>query len=95
MTLRIILEELVSGKYNHTDQRVKERKLIQAEQKIKELMLGEDEIEKILSKIEIPIYTDPMYVEETSNPAVIKLKSKYASIIVQAIHSAMLEKIES
>lgn len=46
--------------------------------------------EDCLGNIEIPIDTNPMYVEETNNPAVIKLKSKYANIIANAIREYML-----
>ena len=45
--------------------------------------VDEEKIEKVLGKIEIPIDTNPMEVKETSNPAVIILKNKYAVIISQ------------
>lgn len=68
--------------------------LDQAEEAIKNIWLTEEEIENILGEIEIPIDTNPMYVEETSNPAIIKLKSKYASIIAHALYEAQTKKLE-
>ena len=60
----------------------------QAEAQLSKLMgrkVTVGEIEKILEKIEIPIDTNPMYVEETDNPAIIKLKNTYGTIIAKAI----------
>jgi hypothetical protein len=93
-TLNSILEELYLKKLNVFDIPTSEEAISLARQKIEELMLNKEEIEQVLGEIEIPIDTDPMYVEETNNPAVIKLKSKYASIISQSIHNSMLKKLK-
>ncbi len=89
MTLHTILEELVSGKYNHTDQRVKERKLIQAEQKIKELMLGEEEIKEIL-QLELCNGTRDCENE----PECPTDDGCQPMDLAVAIHSVMLKKLE-
>ena len=62
-------------------------KIDQAIKEIQELCepMNQEDIEKILGGIAIPIDTNPMYVEETNNPAVIKLKSTYATIIAKAL----------
>ncbi len=82
--LRTILEELVSGKYNNTAQEVKERKLIEAERKIKELILGEEEI--------VEIICSPCKISKDDTFCTIECvfaKGKFAN----SIHSAMLKKM--
>jgi len=43
--LKNILEELIEGKYNYTDQRVKEQKIIHAVSEIMKLVPGKKDIE--------------------------------------------------
>lgn len=89
MTLKQILEELVKGKYNHTNPRVQEKKLVYAHSEIMKCVMSEEEIEKVIK--ETPFVTYGLEENIFDNSKV--LMGEPVRNIAQAIHTLIMERL--
>ena len=93
MSLREILEELLTGKYNYTDERVKKQKTNQAIQKIRELMLSEEEMAFEIYK-QITGYSEYVAKDVWTGKHYSSKAKDDASKIAYTILEAMVKKLE-